>query len=171
MYYFVKVACAKGLKMNVRNDAKKVHILAYGSKGGHWDQLMLLRPAFASAHQVTYATNDTGLAAAYGLEKCEKLSDYSRSRPLDVLLGVAETYSIIRRLKPNVVVSTGAAPGLLLLLWGRLTGAKTIWIDSIANAESPSLSGRLANKFAHCTLTQWEHLAKGTGFKFWGSVL
>lgn len=157
--------------MTTGSQGSAPHILAYGSKGGHWDQLMLLRPAFDGASRVTYATNDASLAAAYGIESCEEVIDYSRTHPMAVLRGLGETFALVRRLRPDVIVSTGAAPGLLILLWGRLMGAQTIWVDSIANAETPSLSGRLASRFAHRSLTQWQHLADGSQFTYWGSVL
>lgn len=132
---------------------------------------MLLRPAFEKAANVTFATTDAKLATAHDVSNCIELKDYSRSEPLSVTVGLCETFLLIRRLKPDFVISTGAAPGLLLLLWARIFGAKTLWIDSIANAEQPSMSGRLALRFAHISLTQWEHLSEQSSFKYWGSIL
>ena len=91
--------------------------------------------------------------------------------PFKVLRGAIETFGLVRRLRPDVVISAGAAPGLLCLLWGRVFGAKTIWIDSIANAETLSLSGKIALHFAHRVLTQWDHLARPGKVEHWGSVL
>jgi UDP-N-acetylglucosamine:LPS N-acetylglucosamine transferase len=67
----------------------------------------------------------------------------------------------IRKEKPEAIITTGAAPGLVYLLAGKLLGRKTIWIDSIANAEHLSASGRMASRFASRTYTQWENLATG----------
>jgi hypothetical protein len=52
-----------------------------------------------------------------------------------------------------------------------LLGARTIWIDSIANVEELSLSGRRIGKHAHLWLTQWPHLAAPGGPRYEGSVL
>ena len=71
----------------------------------------------------------------------------------------------------DVVISTGAAPGLLCLPAARLIGARTLWIDSIANGERLSLSGRIARRLAHECLTQWEHLACEPKPKYRGAVL
>ncbi len=47
--------------------------------------------------------------------------------------------------RPDIVISTGAAPGYLAMRLGKLVGAKTIWVDSMANAERwKSLSGKRA---------------------------
>ena len=72
---------------------------------------------------------------------------------------------------PDVVVSTGAAPGYAAIRFAGWIGAKTIWVDSIANVEELSLSGRMAGRIADLWLTQWEHLAGPQGPHFEGSVL
>jgi hypothetical protein len=45
-----------------------------------------------------------------------------------------------------------------------------VWIDSVANVEELSLSGRLASERVDLCLTQWPHLAAGLVY-YKGSVL
>ena len=79
---------------------------------------------------------------------------------------------ILRKERPEVVVTTGAAPGLVALALSRwLCGSRTVWIDSIAAAERLSMSGRLARWVADAWLTQWQHLARPEGPHYWGAVL
>jgi hypothetical protein len=79
---------------------------------------------------------------------------------------------IILRERPDVIISTGAAPGYFALWIGRrLLGARTIWIDSIANVDRLSLAGAKAGRVADLWLTQWPHLAKPGGPAFAGAVL
>ena len=62
--------------------------------------------------------------------------------------------------------------GLIAMKIARPLGARTVWVDSIANAECMSMAGRLARGSAHLWLTQWEHLANdGDGPAFLGSVV
>jgi len=149
-------------------------ILAVASSGGHWQQMLQIAPAFTRGN-VTFAAPDPGLfdSARATLFNAEftTLKDYNQNEPLKVLMGLFETFDLVRRMRPDVVISTGAAPGLLSLLWGRVFGARTIWVDSIANSEKLSLSGRLACRIAHVVLTQWEYLADGQKVKHWGSVI
>jgi len=74
------------------------------------------------------------------------------------------------RERPSVVVSTGAAPGYLAIRCARLMGARTLWIDSVANIEELSMSGRLASTTADLCLTQWPHLADER-IRYLGAVL
>ncbi|MEO6436726.1 MAG: UDP-N-acetylglucosamine--LPS N-acetylglucosamine transferase [Tepidisphaeraceae bacterium] len=73
--------------------------------------------------------------------------------------------------RPDVIISTGAAPGYFALRMGRWFGATTIWVDSIANVEKLSLSGRKIGPYADLWLTQWPHLARPEGPRFEGAVL
>lgn len=57
------------------------------------------------------------------------------------------------------------------LLAGKLTGKRTIWIDSVANVEKLSLSGKLAGHIATLWLTQWQHLSRPDGPHYAGAVL
>jgi hypothetical protein len=50
-------------------------------------------------------------------------------------------------------------------------GCRTLWIDSIANSERMSSSGRLAKRIAHRCVSQWPTVAEGERVECWGSVL
>lgn len=144
-------------------------VLAVASGGGHWVQLLRLRPAYAH-HNVTFVSTN----AAYAKDVDGPLltvTDANMNEKLKLLVMFAEMLVHLIRIRPDVVITTGAAPGFAALTLGRLFGAKTIWVDSIANSEELSSSGKQAGRFAHTWLTQWEHLAKPTGPQFWGAVL
>ncbi len=57
------------------------------------------------------------------------------------------------------MLSTGAALGFLVCFWGKLFGAKIIWLDSIANTRKLSMSGRMIRPFADLVLSQWADVA------------
>nr|WP_302675558.1 hypothetical protein [Sphingomonas faeni] len=85
---------------------------------------------------------------------------------------LAGLFRIFRAFDPHLVVSTGAAPGAMALLVGKMFGARTIWIDSIANSEVLSLSGRLVRPIADLRITQWQHLAeKNRSLRYLGQIL
>lgn len=145
-------------------------ILAVASGGGHWVQLLRLRPAF-EGKQVIWVSRDPASAADVAPDPFLTIGEASRAQKLGVLKVAVQALWILLRLRPTVIVTTGAAPGLLLLVFGKsLFRAKTIWIDSIANVETLSGSGRLAARFADVRLTQWPELVE-EGVEYWGAVL
>ena len=135
---------------------KKVLVIASG--GGHWKQLMLLKPAFDAQH-VKYVTTINGLPEQSGIQNFSIVCDSNKNEKLRAIYSFLQLTFIFIRFWPNVVVTTGAAPGLLGLVLGKLFLKKTIWVDSIANAEKLSLCGAISRKFSDIVLTQWEQLS------------
>lgn len=133
-------------------------VLAVASGGGHWEELMLLRPALDTAETI-FATTNAELATRDGLQRVHLLPDCNRDEPSRAFACMIESARLIWRNKPDILITTGALPGLFCLIFARLLGARTIWIDSIANSDHPSLSGACARPFATRWHTQWEHLA------------
>jgi UDP-N-acetylglucosamine:LPS N-acetylglucosamine transferase len=145
-------------------------VLAISSGGGHWVQMLRLRPAFEGC-AVTYACVRPGYAEDVPGERFVLYSDatrWDRWRLLKMLLQVSW---LVLRLRPDVIISTGAAPGYAAIQLGRLIGSRTVWIDSIANVETLSLSGAKIGRHADLWLTQWPHLSKPEGPVFKGSVI
>jgi beta-1,4-N-acetylglucosaminyltransferase len=69
-------------------------------------------------------------------------------------------FSILKREKPNVIISTGAGLAVPFIIIGRIMGIKTIYLESITRCEELSLSGRLSYSFASLLLVQWPELAE-----------
>ena len=145
-------------------------LVAIASAGGHFNQLMLLRPGYAHA-EVTYLTTLPGLADQFDAKPAYLVPDCNADTKLQALRSGLAIFWRLLRLRPHVVISTGALPGVIALAVGRVLGAHTIWVDSVANGEELSASGRLARRFAHLTLSQWPEVAAAAGIRYEGSVL
>ncbi len=150
---------------------KRIKIVALSSGGGHWVQLLRLRPAFVNC-DVVFATVKEGYRSnlAPGAE-FRLIPDANRWNKIGLLKVLFAIFRLIWRERPDVVISTGAAPGYFAVRIGNLFGARTIWVDSVANGEELSLSGQKAGPHAALWLTQWAHLAKPGGPHYHGSVL
>jgi UDP-N-acetylglucosamine transferase subunit ALG13 len=145
-------------------------VLALSSGGGHWVQLLRLRPAFKDC-DVTYATVNRGYEPEVEGAKFRVIVDSNRDQKLNLILSFFSIASAILSVRPHTILSTGAAPGFFAIFIGKLLGKKTIWVDSIANAEELSMSGQKVGRYATHWLTQWEHLAKPEGPHYFGNVL
>ena len=144
-------------------------ILAVASGGGHWKQLMLIRPSFSN-HKEKFVTTINGLPQQESIKDYEIVTDSNKNNKVALLKTFIELFLIIICYRPSVIITTGAAPGLFAIIIGRFVFSKTIWVDSIANSEELSLCGRLSKYFAHTVLTQWENLAKNSHAEYKGSV-
>lgn len=148
----------------------KKKVLAIASAGGHWVQLLRLRPAFAH-QEVRYLSTNRSMAAKVSPSRFYTVKDASMWDKLGLAIMALQVLWVVLRFRPQVIVTTGAAPGYFGIVFGRLLGAKTIWLDSIANAEELSLAGKKARRWATHWLTQWPELARDEGPTYIGSVL
>jgi UDP-N-acetylglucosamine:LPS N-acetylglucosamine transferase len=149
---------------------KKKKILAVSSGGGHWVELIRLSPAF-EGYVVVYATVDKAYRSEAGSARFYTIRDVTRWNKLRWVQTFVKLAYILLREEPDVVISTGALPGYFSLRLAKLFGAKTIWVDSIANVDELSLSGQMIGKHADLWLTQWPQLAKPSGPLYRGAVL
>ncbi|WP_426166860.1 UDP-N-acetylglucosamine--LPS N-acetylglucosamine transferase [Sandarakinorhabdus sp. DWP1-3-1] len=144
-------------------------VLAIASGGGHFVQLLRLAPAWAE-HDVTYATVHAASAIDVAPAPLLTFRDVSRADLRRLPLALWDIAAILIRVRPQVIITTGALPPLLALALVRPFGVRTLWVDSIANSEVLSGSGRHAGKVATAVLTQWPQLAEPK-VEHWGSVL
>lgn len=145
-------------------------LLAVASAGGHWVQLLRLLPAFGGC-DVTFVSTQEGCRTDVLNHRFYRVNEASRWNKLALLLMSIRIGRLIITLRPDFVISTGAAPGYVAVRLGRLIGARTIWLDSMANADELSLSGQRVGKYADLWLTQWPHLASSNGPRYIGAVL
>lgn len=150
---------------------KPKKVLAVASGGGHWVQLLRLRPAFEGCAMVYVTVQPSYAAEVADAGRFYAVTDATRWSRWDLLKMVLQVTWIVLRERPDVVITTGAAPGVVALRMGKWLGARTVWLDSIANVEAMSMSGMKVRGFADLWLTQWEALAKPEGPVFLGAVL
>jgi UDP-N-acetylglucosamine:LPS N-acetylglucosamine transferase len=136
-------------------------VMAVASIGGHWIQLLRIARPIEEHYEMVYVSTHPKCATMVEGQKYSLTTDFSRSDAWKLIPSFFKALKTIHQEKPDAIITTGAAPGLVYLLAGKLLGRKTIWIDSIANAEHLSASGRMASRFASRTYTQWKDLAVG----------
>ena len=133
-------------------------------------QLLRLRPAF-QGQEVVFVTVNQAYRSDVSADRFYRINDATRWSKLGLLRMAGRILWILLRERPDVVISTGAAPGYFALRIGKWLGARTIWLDSLANVDELSLSGRRVQRYADLWLTQWPHLARPGGPHFIGGVL
>jgi exopolysaccharide biosynthesis glucuronosyltransferase PssD len=156
--------------MDLDAQRKCRRLLAVASGGGHWVQLLRVKEAFETC-DITFVSINETYRSQVSNYKFYLVNDATRWNKVGLIRMTLKLAWIIWKEKPDVVISTGAAPGYVALRLGRLTGARTIWLDSIANVEQLSMSGARIGRYADLWLTQWPHLAKPQGPHYAGTVL
>ena len=148
---------------------KKLKVFAVASIGGHWVQLLRIDKALEKECDVVYMSTHEKCATLVEGRDYYSMNDFSRWDFYKMFPELLHSIYIICKEKPSIVITTGAAPGLVCLFAAKICGIRTVWIDSIANVEHISFSGRIASKFASRIYTQWPSLA-GNKVIFAGNI-
>lgn len=115
---------------------------------GSWPQ----PPSFYITTLEALAEKLTQRGPVYVIGEC------NRQHPLRVAQVLVRSLRMVRKERPDVIITTGSLPLAIVCLAAKLFGAKIVWIDSIANIQRLSLSGRMIRHFADLFLTQWPGL-------------
>src|SRR4051794_17235994 len=116
--------------------------------GGHLAQLHRLAPRLDVIGQDRLWVTFDGPQSRSLLEG-ERVSFVPYVGPRDLgaaMLNTRHARRILRTCEPSVVVSTGSAVAMSFLPLARLRGIPTIYIESAARADGPSLTGRLLQR-------------------------
>jgi len=146
-------------------------ILALASSGGHWMQLLRITKPLENIFEICYVSTLYDREQSVNGQHFYIINDFNRTNTIKVLTVFIQALKIIRSENPDIIITTGAAPGLVMVFTGWLLRKKTIWIDSLANVQKLSLSGRIASLFVSRIYTQWKELQRNGKIFFAGNVL
>jgi glycosyltransferase involved in cell wall biosynthesis len=139
---------------------KNLRICLAASGGGHMSQLLKLAESWKGYDTFCVTTTEVVREKVQQYGKVYIIGECNREHPLRVILVLIRCMNVILCERPDVVISTGAAPCCIACFIGKITGSKVVWIDSITNIERLSLSGRMLCHIADLFLVQWSELAK-----------
>lgn len=147
----------------------KVDLFVLGSFGGHFEQLLGMRAAWVGKTAL-YITTRVGEVEALDGEHLAFVTDCHGRQFFRAAACLAQMARLVIRHEPACIVTTGALPGLIAAWVGRFFAVPVIWVDSFANSETLSLSGRHARLPASVHLTQWPQVASREGSAYLGSM-
>ncbi len=149
------------------NQAPKICLA--GSGGGHLRQLLDLEPVW-SKFDSYILTEDTALGrsltarAPVDFVRHYTLGQARIGHPLRMLGGafdnLRQSWRSVRRRRPDVVITTGAASMFWTCIFAKLQGARIIHIESFARFDRPSKFGRLVGPLADDVIVQSAGVAK-----------
>jgi len=133
----------------------KVCLVASG--GGHLKEISFIEGFYKKYNHffVTFKRpNSISLAKK---EKVHFIVDPERS-PIKLIKNIIQSFKIIRREKPEVIISTGAGVAVPICYLGKLLGSKIIFIESFCRTQDPSVSGKLVYPISDLFIYQWKKL-------------
>ena len=151
----------KGCVILKKNKKLKKKICLISSSGGHFEQLLCLRPlsekndVFIVTEKTKYNKNDNKIN--------HFVMQVNRKEPLFILKMFCifiKSLIIFLIERPDVIISTGVLAAIPMLFIGHFFKRKVIYIESFAKITSPTMTGKLVYKkhIADRFYVQWESM-------------
>lgn len=69
-------------------------------------------------------------------------------------------FKVLKKEKPDLIISSGAAVAVPFFYVGKLFGAKTVYIEVFDRMDKPTLTGKLVYPITDLFVVQWEEMKK-----------
>ncbi len=144
------------------DEKKNIKICFAASSGGHYEQLMMLKPlmekydSFVITEKTDYSAEAKGEKTYYMKQVNRREKDFIWQMGQNVWKSI----DIYRKEKPDVVICTGVLAMIPICLIAKLHGKKLIYIESFAKVTSATRTGKLLYQYAEQFLVQWPEILK-----------
>ena len=129
------------------------------SSGGHLTHMRMLMPVICQAADrfwVTFDKEDANTALA-GERVYHCFFPTNRNIP-NLMRNTLLAFRVLRRERPDLIVSSGAAIAVPFFLLGKLMGAKTVYIEVFDRVDKGTLTARLVRRFTDLFVVQWPEM-------------
>ena len=142
------------------------------SSGGHLLELYRLSSAWTGMDRFWVSFQGVDTDCLLQGERVIHAHHPTNRNVWNLLRNMVVAWRVLRRERPDIIVSTGAGVAIPFFYLGRLMGIRTVFIESLTRIHKVSLTGRLVYPVASRFLVQWPQLAeKLTRADFGGRVL
>ncbi len=69
-------------------------------------------------------------------------------------------FKVLRKERPDVILSTGAAVAVPFFYIGKLFKTKNIYIEVFDRVDKPTMTGKLVQPVCDKTIVQWDEMTK-----------
>ena len=126
-----------------------------GSSGGHLTHLYMLKPFWQDKERF-WATFDKEDARSLLAGETIYPVYYPSNRSIKALIiNTHRAIKILRKERPDLIISSGAAPAIPFFWIGKMMGAKTIYIEVF---DRPTIAGKLCYPVADRFIVEWEEM-------------
>lgn len=148
------------MKENKEMNDKELKVCLVGSSGGHLTHLYMLKPFWKNKNRfwVTFDKED-----AKSLLENEKVYPcyYPTNRSIKALIkNLKVAYKVLKKEKPDLIISSGAAVAVPFFYIGKIMGAILIYIEVFDRLDKPTMTGRMVYPITDKFIVQWEEQRK-----------
>lgn len=141
-------------------------VLFISSTGGHLNELLQLETLIDKydSYIITEKTKSTiSLKEEYN-NKINYLIYGTKHKPFSyifkLIFNCIKSLYLYLSIKPDIIITTGAHTAGPMCLIGKIFGSKIIYVETFANINTKTITGRIIYKFADLFIVQWKSMLK-----------
>ena len=139
-------------------------VMFISSMGGHLTELMCMKELFSEVDYriVTEKTKTTEYLTEEYPGKVDYLVYGTKHHLFSYLFifawNIFRSWQLFRKWKPQYVITTGTHTAVPMCKIAHRHGAKVIWIETMANAKTPTAAGKMIYPIADLFIVQWKSM-------------
>lgn len=139
-------------------------VLFISSTGGHLNELLQLKALFKEyeSYLITEKDKSTQGLQIDGIKKIKYLVYGTRSKilvyPFIFIFNCFKSLFYYFKIKPKVIITTGTHTAVPMCYIGKLFGSKIIFIETFANRNTKTLSGKMVYPISDLFIVQWKEM-------------
>lgn len=141
-------------------------VMFISSTGGHFNELMKLKPLFEN-YKVTIVTESSSNKKKikkeyekYNIHFLLKKSRFKIISLINLFINCWISLYYFIKYRPKYIITTGAHTAGPMCCLGKIFRSKIIFIETMANINTPTKTGKIIYKFADLFIVQWEEMLK-----------
>jgi beta-1,4-N-acetylglucosaminyltransferase len=133
-----------------------VKLLLVCSSGGHLLLLHQLRPWWEKHDRSWVTFEKTDATSLLDGERIDWAYHPTQRSVPNLLRNLRLAWRVLRRERPDVIVSTGAGVAFPFFVLAKPLGIKTVYVEAYERLDRASLTGRLCYPICDLMVLQWE---------------
>jgi Oligosaccharide biosynthesis protein Alg14 like len=138
---------------------RRYRVLLVSSSGGVLLDLLALEPWWSRHDTSWLAVRAADTEAALAGRQVRWAAEQSARRPLGVLAAALRAGRLLRRERPDVIVSAGSGVAVGVFLAARVLRVPALWLETLNLVGAPGLASRVCTRLAAAVLVQRPSLA------------
>ena len=140
----------------------KKKVLFISSTGGHLNELLQLKSLFSNYDYLLVTEKDKSTISLKDKYNVKYLVYGTRKNLFSYffkfIFNFIKSFIIFIKFKPDVIITTGAHTCVAMIFIAKLFKKKSIYIETMANRKTKTMSGKIVEKWVTYFVVQWEDM-------------
>ena len=140
----------------------KKKVLFISSKGGHLNELLQLKSLFSNYDYLLVTEKDKSTISLKDKYNVKYLVYGTRKNLFSYffkfIFNFIKSFIIFIKFKPDVIITTGAHTCVAMIFIAKLFKKKSIYIETMANRKTKTMTGKIVEKWVTYFVVQWEDM-------------